>query len=209
MARILIRPDELGRLARRFDAAADDLIRAGRRLARTRAEVRLNPADDTFPAARVAERAALVEADLRRLAAEFRVDAGLMARTVDDAELEGPELDDAARWTVGLITGVRRGAAPVAPGVGSLNSVVAGLLSVGARTTPAGEAISAEGRTIGSGGLFARSFTGGGQEMLVRLTERLEASSVPGDPRVDPGGATAGAVWTRIVGELFEAGDDP
>ncbi|MDH5519638.1 MAG: hypothetical protein OEZ14_03790 [Acidimicrobiia bacterium] len=213
MARILIRPEDLARLAQRFDAAADDLARSGRRLARTRAEVRLNPADESFPGARVAERAARVEADLRRLAAEFRVDAGLMARTVDDAEFDGD-----GTWTLGLLAVAGPSAAAAGPGVWNLRSVVTGLGSLGAPGSPGAETPTSAGvgsvavRPIGAGGLFADSSRGGGQALLVRLTQRLGAASVPSDPTAPaaPAGEGAtGAVWSRIVGELFAVEDDP
>lgn len=203
MARILIRPDELGRLARRFDAAADDLGRAGRRLARTRADVRFNPEDEAFPTARVVQRAALVEADLRRLAAGLRVDSALMARTVDDAELEGD-----ARWTPGLLNSGAATAPAKAPAVGSLASVAAGLLTVGARRSAAGAATSTGNGAIGPGGLFAATSIAGDHELLVRLTERLEAAA--GSHAVaHSGGVAAEAVWSQIAGELFGAGGDP
>lgn len=210
MARILIRPEDLARLAQRFDAAADDLARSSRRLARTSAEVRFNPADEAFPAARAAERAARVEADLRRLAAEFRVDAGLMARTVDDAELDGD-----GTWTLGLLAVADRTVGAAAPVVGSLHSVVTGLGflgSQGAETSMLAHDGSIAVRPIGAGGLFADSSHGGGQTLLVRLTERLGASSVPSGPAVPVAPAeegAAGAVWSRIVGELFAVDDDP
>lgn len=210
MARILIRPEDLARLAQRFDAAADDLARAGRRLARARAEVRLNPADETFPGARVAERAEQVEGDLRRLAADFRVDAGLMASTVDDAELGGD-----SRWTLGLQPPAAPGAAPGHPTghvVGSLGSVMGGLASLSrhtSRSSPSTEGASTGDRSIGAGGLFAVSSSAeSGHELLARITERLGASSPPGDASAPTGPATS-AVWTHIVGELFAVDDDP
>jgi hypothetical protein len=207
MARILIQPEDLARLARRFDAAADELARSGRRLSRSRHEVRLNRADDAFPHARFVERSGLVQENLRRLAAEFRVDAGLMARTVDDAEL-----DDDGDWTLGLLSGVGPGFGAAGLAIGSLTSVVTGLASLGAPAPSAADVGEASTRPIGAGGLFAVSSTGSGsQEMLVRLTERLAGSSpwrtdiATGD---GPDVAT-GAVWARIVGELFAAGEDP
>lgn len=213
MARILIRPEDLARLAQRFDATADDLARSSRRLARSRAEVRLNPADEAFPAARAAERAARAEADLRRLAAEFRVDAGLMARTVDDAELDGD-----GTWTLGLLAVADRSVGAAASAAGSLHSVVTGLGSLGsqgAETSTLADIGSVAVRPIGAGGLFVDSSHDGGPTLLVRLTQRLgasSASSVPSGPTtpVAPAGeGSAGVVWSRIVGELFAVDDEP
>ncbi|MDH3299705.1 MAG: hypothetical protein OES24_04280 [Acidimicrobiia bacterium] len=205
MARILIQPEDLARLARRFDAVADELARSGRRLLRSRHEVRLNRADDTFPHARFVTRSALVEENLRRSAVEFRVDAGLMARTVDDAEL-----DDDGDWTAGLLAAVRASTGAAGPAIGSLTSVVTGLVALGAPTPSAADVGDVSTRPIGAGGLFAASSTGGGgQEMLVRLTERLAGSS-PWNTDVAAGAAqdvATRAVWARIVGELFAAGD--
>lgn len=207
MARILIRPEDLARLARRFDALADELARSGRRLARGRQEVRLNRADDTFPHARFLTRSALVEENLRRSAVEFRVDAGLTARTVDDAELDGE-----GDWTAGLLAAVSASAGAAGPAIGSLTSVVTGLAALDVPTPSAADVGDARTGPIGAGGLFAAFSTGGGgQEMLVRLTERLAGSS-PLNTDVASGAVqevTTGAVWARIVGELFAAGEDP
>lgn len=204
MARILIQPEDLARVARRFDAAGDDLARSGRRLSRRRNEVRLNRADGAFPSTRFVERSAVVEANLRRLAAEFRVDAGLMARTVDDAELDGD-----GDWTVGLLAAA--GVGGVGPVVGSLRSVMTGLVSLSAFTPSAGDVGSAATRPIGAGGLLVLSSTGGSQEALDRLTERLAGSpSSTIDIATGDGQEVAtGAVWARIVGELFAREEDP
>lgn len=205
MARILIQPEDLARVARRFDAAGDDLARSGRRLSRGRDEVRLNRADSAFPSARFDERSALIEANLRRLAAEFRVDAGLMARTVDDAELDGD-----GDWTVGLQAAA--GIGGVGPVVGSLKSVATGLVSLSALTPSAGDVGSTATRPVGAGGLFVLSSTGGGsREALDRLTERLAGSppSTTDSATSDGRDVAAGAVWARIVGELFARDADP
>lgn len=205
MARILIRPDGLARLARRFDAAADDLAGAARRLARDRAEVRFNPADESFPSARVNERAALVENGLRRLAAEFRVDAGLMARTIDDADLDGE-----GPWTPGLASSAGVATEAISRSVGTLESVVRGLVTLDARVS-SNDASPLGIAAVGPGGLFATSPRGGdGREHLVRLAERLEASTSFGDPAVgSQHEVDVEDVWSRIVGELFGADDGP
>jgi len=217
MARILIRPDDLARLARRFDAVSDDLGRVGRRLTRERDEVQLNRVDESFPAAHFSERSTLVAANLRRLAAEFRVDAALMARTVDDADFDG-----SGQWTAGLLPGFGVGVGAVGgpdagvggivSAVGSWSSVAVGLLSLDTRAAPIEAGRSAVGRPTGEGGLFvaASGEARGGEEFLDRLTERLERSPSilgPGEPATSSD--AAGAVWSRIVGELFAADDEP
>lgn len=218
MARILIRPEDLARLARRFDAAADELSRSRRRLSHSRHEIRFNPLDESFPAAAFAQRSGLVEANLQRLAAEFQVDAGLMARTADDAEFDG-EFGGEGRWTAGLTPGLggSGGAAPVtAAPIGGWSSVAAGLVALGSNSSsspgagPTG-ARSTGARSARAGGLFRISSTGAGHELLDRLTERLGRSSRfgPAGPVDSSGESAAGAVWKRIVGELFAVEDDP
>ncbi len=223
MARILIRPEDLARLARRFDAAAEDLARAGRRLSHSRDEVRLNRADESFPVAQFVERSRLVEANLRRLVGEFQVDAGLMARTVDDAGFD-TEFDGgfggAGRWTTGLTRGpggpgsaeaeAAAAAAARAP-TEAWSSVAAGLVALGPGSSPSGEGGSPRSRSVGAGGLFRISSAGGGDELLDRLTERLGRASRPGPagPAGGVGDSAAGGVWTRIVGELFAVEPDP
>ncbi len=190
MARILIRPEDLARLAQRFDAAADDLARSGRRLLRERHEVQLNPADETFPAGRFAERSGLIESNLRRLGDEFRLDAGLMAQTVDDAEF-----DSQSRWVAGFREGTSGG--PV--GAWGLVSGALIALAGGPRSDAPAPLVAS---STGPGGLFAAAATSeaAGAVVLERLMGRLAGSAAP-----PPGG---GALWSHIVGQLFEAEDD-
>lgn len=193
MARILIRPQDLARLARRFDASADDVTHAHRRLARRRSEVGLNRADPTFSVAGFAERSQLVEANLERLADEFRVDAALMARTID-----GAEFADDGTWTAGL-TGP--GAGSTVRPVATWAAVRAGLAAVEGPASQVETVGSGQGRSPGPGGLFAMAATegDGGGELLDRLTDRLR--------RTPSTGAGSGALWSRIVDELFGSGD--
>jgi len=86
MGLIVLRPDELARLAQRVDSAAEDLHRAAGRLDRSLAEVSLNRADDQFPMARFQQRSGLVRSRLLRLADATRADAALMAGTAEDGE---------------------------------------------------------------------------------------------------------------------------
>ena len=206
MARILIRPEDLARLAQRFDAVAEDLAGSSRRLARDRAEVGVNRADDAFPAAQFAERSRLVEANLRRLASEFQVDAALMGRTVDDAEFDGSE-----QWTAGLGAGgsVFTSDAPRS----SWAAVAAGLASLeraGARMSTSDAGDVNEIRSVGVGGLFTASARG---DIDAVFLDRLAQSLSPPRSEVEAGGAdrdgaATGALWSRIVDGLFTAGND-
>ncbi len=201
MARILIRPDELAHLARRYDSAADDLRRVARRLARARAETHLNPADESISVPRVVERASLIEASLRRSAVDFGVDAAALARTVVDAELAD------GGWTSGLTSTGAVGVESVAL-VGSFawESVAAGLTSLGAAAADRSAVGSAQAGPVAAGGLFAvgSSDATATEGHLAALADRLgrSASSQPGSGHPGTVAAT-GAVWNRIVGELF------
>ncbi len=188
MASILIRPEDLAVLAQRFDAVADDLSRAGRRLARARSDVALNRDDQGLPLAGLTERAGLVEANLRRLADEFRVDAGLMAQTVEDAEF-----DAEGRWTAGLETGS-------AGSMVSSWSTVANDLSSVVGSDAGGRGGEVVAMTVPGpvGGLFVAASIGDGAawDVLDVVTDRLAAAPAPSGSPAE--------LWPRIVDGLFE-----